>query len=142
MGKSSPAETSDDPFVGEPEMDAVSLEKHGRAQCTLDETARYFGLTTAQLESRLAASALASAYARGRAQGIVALREAQFKLAATSVPMATLLGKIYLDQSERESDGQPPFDRAAAAERIRAKILSVAAAAATMGDGEPPASAG
>jgi len=130
MVKPSPVEPAPDAPAEIRKFTLRAVERLGRAQCTPDEMAGYFGLTVADVEARLATPQMAKVYRRGKAAGVVALREAQFKLAATSVPMATLLGKFYLSQNEpRESDDNAPYDRAAAAERIRAKILSVAFAA-------------
>jgi len=103
------------------------LEALGRVQCSLAEVAPLFDVTAKTLQLFVKETKAARlAYERGKVAGVVALREAQFKLAETSVPMATLLGKIFLGQDDRrDSDDNAPFDRAAAAERIRAKIASV-----------------
>jgi len=75
------------------------------------------------------------AYNKGRAQGLRALRVAQFEMAKKSVPMATMLGRVYLGQSDqREQDETTAIDYAGIAQRYRASVALITAAEPTEGD--------
>jgi len=75
------------------------------------------------------------AYQKGRVQGLRSLREAQFEMAKKSVPMATMLGRLYLGQSvQREQDENAPIDYAAIAERIQENVRLLALPGATQTD--------
>lgn len=106
-----------------------ALARFGEAQCPIEEVAPALGLTLAKLKRLLKKDAAArQAYEKARALGLVALREAQLKLAGTSAPMAMMLAKVYLGHEERrESDEGDPIDYIGAAERVRAKIAAIAA---------------
>ena len=67
------------------------------------------------------------AYNKGRAQGLRALRVAQFEMAKKSVPMATMLGRVYLGQ-QREQDETAVIDYLAVAQRYEAKVALIASA--------------
>jgi len=73
------------------------------------------------------------AYNKGRAQGLRALRVAQFEMAKKSVPMATMLGRVYLGQ-QREQDETAVIDYAGIAQRYRASVALITAPEPTEGD--------
>ena len=73
------------------------------------------------------------AYQKGRVQGLRSLREAQFEMAKKSVPMATMLGRLYLGQ-QREQDESAPIDYAGIAQRIQERVRVLTLADATQTD--------
>ena len=101
-----------------------TLEALGAAQCPLDEVAFIMDRVG---HKRPFSNAELKAYKKGRAQGLKDLRLAQLDMAKKSVPMATMLGRLYLGQSEqREQDESAPIDYAGIKERIRDKLAVLA----------------
>ena len=108
----------------------ADLERLGAAQCGEDELMRFFSASKTRLMKLMRQPNARRTYETAKARGLLALREAQLKMAATSVPMAVLLGKTYLGQNERrEDDDQASNTAAGAGERLRAKLAAIVAAA-------------
>ena len=100
----------------------------GELQCSIEEIAALFGVTPIQMRGFLRSPRPRRAFEAGQAEGVVGLRRAQFKMAATSAPMAMLLSKAYLGQDERrETDENAPIEQVGAADRLRAKLAAIAA---------------
>jgi len=118
----------------EREKDTAVLTALGEAQCPLNEV-----VIIMDWENRrgdvFRHDWERKAYNRGRAQGLKALRLAQLDMAKKSVPMATMLGRLYLGQTEqREQDETAPIDYAGIAERYRAAVALITAPEPTEGD--------
>ncbi|MBV9512197.1 MAG: hypothetical protein JO303_18150 [Caulobacteraceae bacterium] len=141
-GAASVAASDRPPALEANEETLRALGRFGEVQCPPEEAAQALGSDLADLKRLFRQSKLAlRTYRTARARGIVALREAQFKLAATSVPMAMMLAKTYLGHDERrESDESVPTDHIGAAQRVRAKLAAIAAQdappAGVKGDGD------
>jgi hypothetical protein len=123
----------------------AELQRFGRMQCSLAEAAAAMGSTEPELTAFLDRCDIARrAFEMGRANGLADLRTNQLAMAAKSVPMAMQLGKTYLGQDQRrENDDASRSDqasaqagdqtdeqaakaeRAAAADRIRAKLAAI-----------------
>ena len=116
----------------------AQLHACGKAQCSMAEIAAILSTTQKPLKSFMKQGTKARlAYERGRAEGLMALRGAQITLAEKSVPMATLLGRLYLGQSEqREQDETPPAQNRGAADRLKRRLLGIIAES-TAGEGAP-----
>ncbi len=110
----------------------------GKAQCSMREIAAILSTTQKALKTFMKQGTKARlAYEQGRAEGLKTLRDAQITLAQKSVPMATLLGRLYLGQSEqREQDETPPAQNRGAADRLKRRLLGIIAEN-TAGEGVP-----
>jgi len=108
------------------QLDTATLMALGEAQCPINEVVVIMGWEKRHGDV-FHHTWEGKAYYRGRAQGLRALREAQFEMAKKSVPMATMLGRLYLGQTEqREQNESVPIDYAGIAQRIREKISLLA----------------
>ena len=117
----------------ERDRDTAILIALGEAQCPPNEVIVIMGWEDRKEPFR--PTWVRKAYQKGRVQGLRSLREAQFEMAKKSVPMATMLGRLYLGQSEqREQDANAPIDYAAIAERIRGSVGLLALPGQTQGD--------
>jgi hypothetical protein len=112
------------------------IEALGALQCSMGEIALILGVTEQALDLFFRRSPKArEAYDTGRGNGLKALREAQFKLAATNATMAAHLGKLYLGQGDRrEPDQFAAIDVSQAAQRVRDRVAAIAADRGTRGD--------
>ncbi len=107
--------------AAEKTADIATLEALGAAQCPLNEVVIIMGWERRKKVFQTAEER--KAYQKGRALGLRDLRLAQLEMAKKSVPMATMLGRLYLGQSEqREQDESAPIDYAGIAERIQKKL--------------------
>ena len=117
----------------ERQKDTAALIALGEAQCPRGEVIVIMGWEDRKDPFRH--PWVQKAYNKGRAQGLRALRVAQFEMAKKSVPMATMLGRLYLGQSEqREQDENAPIDYAAIAKRIRENVSLLALPGGTQTD--------
>jgi hypothetical protein len=81
----------------EAKIDLAELEKLAGMQCTNDEIAAFFGVSTRTIERRCRAQSFRDAIDQGRAKGRVSVRRALFKLAnAGNVAAAIFLSKNLL----------------------------------------------
>ena len=89
------------------------LEKLAALQCTDEEIAGWFGVSTRTIERRRKSRVFAETMERGRAQGRISLRRAQLKMLENgSATMGIWLGKQYLAQTDEvtiNANGQVPF---------------------------------
>ena len=109
----------------ERDKDTAILIALGEAQCPPNEVIVIMGWEDRKEPFKPAW--VKKAYQKGRVQGLLSLREAQFVMAKKSVPMATMLGRLYLGQADqREQDANAPIDYAAIAERIQEKVRLLA----------------
>jgi hypothetical protein len=119
--KAAPAAES----AAEKEARLTTIKDLGAAQCSLEEVRILMGRE--KRKKLFGTEEEIKAYQKGRVEALKQLRMAQLEMAKKSVPMATMLGRIYLGQSEqREQDEDAPIDYAAIAERYRAKDLVAA----------------
>jgi hypothetical protein len=82
-------------------IDVIELEKLCSLQCTDEEIAAFFGVSTRTIESRRKQRGIAEVMARGRAKGRISIRRQQMKLAEAGNPaLAIYLGKALLGQRE------------------------------------------
>src|SRR5258706_12348477 len=82
-------------------IDLVELEKLCSLQCTDEELAAWFGVSTRTLEKRRKQPRFAEIMARGRAKGRISVRRAQIKLLeAGNGTMGVWLGKQLLGQRD------------------------------------------
>jgi len=82
-------------------IDLIELEKLCSIQCTDEDLAGFFGVTTRTIENRRKKSEFREAMERGRAKGRVSVRRAQFKLLEKGdAGTAKWLGKQYLGQRD------------------------------------------
>ncbi len=90
-------------------IDLAELEKLCGLQCTDEEIAAWFGVTTRTIERRRKMNKFAEVMSRGRAEGRISIRRMQLKLLeAGNATMGVWLGKQILGQSDeirQESDG-------------------------------------
>jgi hypothetical protein len=106
----------------------AELRRLGRLQCTPSEIASILDYTVPAIVRSLRGGKPLENYELGRVIGAIELREAQFKLAATSTPMAKLLGKLYLNQGERlDGENNAAAEIAAGAQRVRDMLAAIAA---------------
>jgi hypothetical protein len=83
------------------EIDLTELEKLCSLQCTDEELAAWFGVTTRTIEKRRKQPAFAEVMARGRAKGRISVRRAQMKLLESgNATMGVWLGKQLLAQRD------------------------------------------
>src|SRR3979411_342121 len=81
------------------EIDLVELERLSAMQCTDEEIAAWFGVTTRTIESRRKDPAFNEVMERGKAKGRISVRRAQLKLLeAGNATMGVWLGKNILRQ--------------------------------------------
>jgi hypothetical protein len=82
-------------------IDLFQLEKLCSIQCTDEDLAGIFGVTTRTIENKRKKPEYAEAMTRGRAKGRLSVRREQFKLLERGNPsMAIWLGKQYLGQRD------------------------------------------
>jgi len=80
-------------------IDLVELERLCAMQCTDEELAAWFGVTTKTIERRRKKKAFAEVMNRGKAKGRISVRRAQLKLLeAGNATMGVWLGKNILGQ--------------------------------------------
>src|SRR5882724_11209570 len=80
-------------------IDEGELEKLAMLQCTDEEVAAWFGVTTKTIERRRKTGRFAEIMERGRAKGRISLRRTQMRLAEQgSGSVAIWLGKQLLGQ--------------------------------------------
>ena len=115
----------------ERQKDTAALIALGEAQCPRGEVIVIMGWEDRKDPFRH--PWVQKAYNKGRAQGLRALRVAQFEMAKKSVPMATMLGRLYLGQ-QREQDETAVIDYAGIAQRYRASVALITAPEPTEGD--------
>ncbi|MEN6533626.1 MAG: hypothetical protein ABFD89_08185 [Bryobacteraceae bacterium] len=83
------------------QIDLVELEKLSALQCTDQEIAGWFGVSTRTIENRRKGPEFAQAMQRGRAKGRISVRRAQMKmLESGSGTMGVWLGKQLLGQRD------------------------------------------
>jgi hypothetical protein len=83
-------------------INLAELEKLASLQCTDEEIAGWFGVSTRTIERRRKSPVFAETIVRGKARGRISLRRAQFKiLEQGNATMAIWLGKQYLGQSDQ-----------------------------------------
>ena len=117
----------------ERDRDTAILIALGEAQCPPNEVIVIMGWEDRKEPFKPAW--VKKAYQKGRVQGLRSLREAQFEMAKKSVPMATMLGRLYLGQSEqREQDESAPIDYVGIAQRIQERVRVLALADGTQAD--------
>ena len=106
------------------------LEKLAAMQCTDEEIAGWFGVSTRTIERRRKSRVFAETIQRGRAKGRISLRRAQLKMLEDgSATMGVWLGKQYLGQTDEMNinagqfplvlvlpTGSPPNDTPAVSE--------------------------
>jgi hypothetical protein len=82
-------------------MDLSELEKLSALQCTDQEIAGWFGVTTRTIESRRKKPEFAAVMDRGRIKGRISVRRAQMKmLEGGNATMGVWLGKQHLGQRD------------------------------------------
>jgi len=107
------------------DKDTATLIALGEAQCPVNEVIVIMGWEHRRGDVFKQAWER-KAYQKGRVQGLRSLREAQFEMAKKSVPMATMLGRLYLGQSvQREQDDSAPIDYLAIAQHYRAQVALI-----------------
>lgn len=83
------------------EIDLGELEKLCSLQCTDEEIAAWFGVTTRTIERRRTEPEFAEVMRRGKAKGRISVRRMQMKLLEEgNATMGVWLGKQMLGQSE------------------------------------------
>jgi len=135
--KSSPVGIDGVPLVADADT-LEMLETCGAAQCSMQEVAAILGARLGEAKRFLKLGAQPrAAFERGRANGLKDLREAQIALAEKSVPMATLLGRLYLGQSEqREQDERPKSAGHGSVDRLKRELSGIIAEATAAEGGE------
>jgi hypothetical protein len=92
-------------------IDLVELEKLAMMQCTDEEVAAFFGVTTRTIERRRKVRTFADVMERGKAKGRISVRRMQIKLLESgNATMGVWLGKQILGQSDQvqyQMTGQP-----------------------------------
>src|SRR6266567_2796450 len=77
------------------------LEKLAALQCTDEEMAGWFGISTRTIERRRKSRIFAETIERGRSKGRISLRRSQLKILQDgSATMGIWLGKQYLGQTD------------------------------------------
>jgi len=113
------------------EIDLDELERLCGLQCTDEELAAWFKVSTRTIERRRKEPEFAEVMARGKARGRLSIRRAQLKmLEQGNATMGVWLGKQHLGQQDRYPDGagqQPVY------------IISPAVKVTTRDAIEPPA---
>lgn len=102
------------PRLGRPPIIVLEeLEKLCRLQCTQEEIAAFFGITVSAVEKAGRKKKYRDVMERGRSEGRMSLRRAQFKLACEegNATMQIWLGKQLLGQQDKIThDGSLAFD--------------------------------
>jgi hypothetical protein len=82
-------------------IDLAELERLSAMQCTDEEVAAWFGVTTRTIERRRKNAKFAEVMDRGRAKGRISVRRQQLKLLeAGNATMGVWLGKQILGQTD------------------------------------------
>src|SRR5947208_2347414 len=82
-------------------IDLIELEKLSSLQCTDQELAAFFGVSTRTIENRRKQPKYAQAMSRGKAKGRISLRRLQMRIAEAGSPsMSIWLGKQILGQKD------------------------------------------
>jgi hypothetical protein len=82
-------------------IDLIELEKLCAMQCTNEEIAAWFNVSTRTIESRRKQAEFAAVMNRGRAKGRISVRRAQMRLMdAGNAAIAIWLGKQLLGQRD------------------------------------------
>ena len=88
------------------EIDLEELEKLCALQCTDEELALWFKVSTRTIERRRQEPEFGEAMQRGKARGRMSIRRAQMRMLEAGNPaIAIWLGKQYLNQSDRPTTG-------------------------------------
>jgi hypothetical protein len=83
------------------QIDLIELEKLCSLQCTHEELADWFGVSTRTIETRRKRPEFAEAMQRGRSKGRISVRRAQMKMLENgNSTMAVWLGKQMLGQRD------------------------------------------
>ena len=83
------------------QIDLTELEKLSALQCTDEEIADWFGVSTRTVETRRKRPEFAQAMQRGRSKGRISVRRAQMKmLDSGNGTMGVWLGKQFLGQRD------------------------------------------
>ena len=83
-------------------INLAELEKLAALQCSDEEIAGWFGVSTRTIERRRKSPVFAETIVRGKARGRISLRRAQFKiLEQGNATMGIWLGKQHLGQSDQ-----------------------------------------
>jgi hypothetical protein len=83
-------------------IDLAELEKLSSLQCTDEEVAHWFGVTTRTIERRRKVRKFAEAMERGKARGRISVRRMQMKLLEEgNATMGVWLGKQLLGQTDQ-----------------------------------------
>jgi hypothetical protein len=83
-------------------IDLIELEKLCGLQCTDEEIASWFGVTTRTIERRRKNKKFAEVMLRGKAKGRISVRRMQMKLLeAGNATMGVWLGKNILGQTDQ-----------------------------------------
>jgi len=94
-------------------IDLAELERLSAMQCTDEEIAAWFKVTTRTIERRRKNRAFAEVMDRGKAKGRISVRRMQIKLLeAGNATMAVWLGKNMLGQTDEvrhQINGGQPF---------------------------------
>ena len=84
------------------EIDLTELEKLCQLQCTDEEIAAWFGVTTRTIERRRLETKFGEVMARGKARGRISVRRMQMKLLEEgNATMGVWLGKQLLGQTDQ-----------------------------------------
>lgn len=105
------------------ELDANEVRKLAALDCTYEDVAGWFGVSTKTVKRRMQEPDLRAAWESGKAQGNVSLRRKQWKLAETNAAMAIFLGKNRLAQ--RDTQHLDLVDRREAADLIAKAVERV-----------------
>src|ERR1700730_13359284 len=93
-------------------IDLTELEKLSSLQCTDEEIAAWFGVTTRTLERRRKVKKFAEVMEKGKAKGRISVRRMQMRLLEKgNATMGVWLGKQILGQTDQVSHqlNQTPF---------------------------------
>lgn len=83
-------------------INLAELEKLAGMQCTDEEVAAWFGVSTRTIERRRKSPVFAETMERGKAKGRISLRRSQLRiLEQGSAAMGIFLGKQYLGQRDQ-----------------------------------------
>src|SRR5579859_1700108 len=89
-------------------INLAELEKLAAMQCTDEEIAGWFGVSTRTIERRRKSRVFAEVIERGKAKGRISLRRSQLRiLEEGSAVMGIFLGKQYLGQRDQLDIGAP-----------------------------------
>lgn len=89
-------------------INLAELEKLAAMQCTDEEIAGWFGVSTRTIERRRKSRVFAETMERGKAKGRISMRRAQLRvLEDGNATMGIWLGKQYLGQSDEFAMNAP-----------------------------------